>query len=117
MGSVHHTNWRAEPLRTDCFERYRTAGDYGAPLKIERRGPATASERAKAYVDSLPESFDSEGSRNTQLSTAMLRIRELFGVGVLAEVMPRLLARSSLDDKEKRKMAKNKLKSHRKETV
>jgi len=40
----------------------------------------------------------------------MLRMRELFGVEALAEVMPRLLARTSLDARETGKMAKRILK-------
>ena len=106
-------NWRAKALETAPFERYSTPGDYAKPARIAGNRPgrlASASERAAAYVDALPESFDSEGSRNAQLSTAMLRMRELFGVEALAEVMPRLLARTSLDARETGKMAKRILK-------
>ncbi len=109
IGSLQYTSFKAAALETSCFERYKSRGEYSEPLKMKRSGGAAASERAAAYVQSLPPEFDSEGSRNTNLSTAMLRIRELFGRGVLAEVMPQLLAKSSLPEKEKRKMARHKL--------
>jgi len=104
IGSIHHTNWRAEALRTDLYERYQRRGEYGAPLKIERRGTATASERAKAYADSVP--LDEEGTRNQNLAGAMFNIAEKFGHAALEAVTPGMLERSTLPEKEKRKVSR-----------
>jgi len=103
VGALHHTNWRAESLRTDLFERYKTGGEYPQPLKIERRGTATAQERAKAYARTV-EGLDEEGMRNATLSSALLNICDKFGKEALEVVAPELMTRSSLPEKEKRKM-------------
>jgi hypothetical protein len=104
IASVSCVNWRALSLETACFERYQTAGDYSKPLKLTRRGCATPLERAKAYVEKV-EGLDCEGERNTCLSSAILNIRSKFGREALAGVLPRLLEKSTLPEKEKRKMA------------
>jgi len=101
--TIRHTNWRALPLETACFERYQTAGDYSKPVKIERRGTATLSERARAYVDRVP--LADEGTRNSNLSTAVFKMVEHFGKEATAEVLPEMLARSTLPEKEKLKTA------------
>ena len=101
--TIRHTNWRALPLETACFERYQTAGDYSKPVKIERRATATLSERARAYVDRVP--LADEGTRNSNLSTAVFKMVEHFGKEATAEVLPEMLARSTLPEKEKRKTA------------
>lgn len=101
--TIRHTNWRALPLETACFERYQTPGDYSKPVKIERRGTATLSERARAYVDRVP--LADEGTRNSNLSTAVFKLVQHFGKEAAAEVLPELLARSTLPEKEKRKTA------------
>lgn len=110
VGALHHTNWRAQALVTACFERYQREGDYAKPIAIASNGTASAPERARAYVEALPESFDCEGSRNANLSTAMLCIRDKIGRDGLLAVLPALLAKSSLPEHEKRKMARDKLK-------
>ena len=101
--TIRHTNWRALPLETACFERYQTPGDYSKPVKIERRGTATLLERARAYVDRVP--LADEGTRNSNLSTAVFKLVEHFGKEAAAEVLPELLARSTLPEKEKLKTA------------
>ncbi len=101
--TIRHTNWRALPLETACFERYQTPGDYSKPVKIERRGTATLSERARAYVDRVP--LADEGTRNSNLSTAVFKMVEHFGKEAAADALPYLLAKSTLPEKEKRKTA------------
>ena len=105
VGALYHTNWRAEALETACYERYKTSGEYSKPLKIERRGTATASERARAYADKV-EGLADEGRRNSMLSGAMLNIRDKFGTAALTTVVPSLLKRSTLGDREKAKIVK-----------
>jgi len=46
-----------------------------------------------------------EGTRNSNLSTAVFKMVEHFGKEATAEVLPEMLARSTLPEKEKRKMA------------
>ena len=101
--TIRHTNWRALPLETACFERYQTPGDYSKPVKIERRGTATLLERARAYVDRVP--LADEGTRNSNLSTAVFKLVEHFGKEAAADALPYLLAKSTLPEKEKRKTA------------
>ena len=101
--TIRHTNWRALPLETACFERYQTAGDYSKPVKIERRATATLSERARAYVDRVP--LADEGTRNSNLSTAVFKMVEHFGKEATSDALPYLLAKSTLPEKEKRKTA------------
>lgn len=103
IGALHHTNWRALSLETACYERYQTAGDYSKPLKIERRACATLVERARAYAGKVP--LNEVGTRNLNLSTAVLKMMEHFGADVTEEVLPELLAKCTLPDKEKRKTA------------
>jgi len=103
IGAIHHTNWRALSLATACFERYQTQGDYSKPLKLKRRGTATPLERARAYVDKVP--LADEGTRNSNLSTAVFKMVEHFGKDTTADALPYLLAKSTLPDKEKRKTA------------
>ena len=101
--TIRHTNWRALPLETACFERYQTPGDYSKPVKIERRATATLSERARAYVDRVP--LADEGTRNSNLSTAVFKMVEHFGKEATSDALPYLLAKSTLPEKEKRKTA------------
>ena len=103
IGAIHHTNWRALSLETACFERYQTAGDYGKPLKLKRTGVATPLERARAYVDTVP--LADEGTRNSNLSTAVFKMVEHFGKEATSDALPYLLARSTLPEKEKLKTA------------
>lgn len=115
LGSLVFSNWRAQALRTDIYEPYQHEGDYGKPLKLEREGTASASERAGAYVRAL-EGLNDAGSRNTRLASAMLNIRDTFGAEILGEVLPDLLAKSGLPEKEKRRMARRILRQRVKET-
>ena len=103
IASVSCVNWKALSLETTCFERYQTTGDYSKPLKLTRRGCATLSERVRAYVDTVP--LADEGSRNTNLSTAVFKMVEHFGKEAAADALPYLLAKSTLPEKEKRKTA------------
>ena len=98
--TIRHTNWRALPLETACFERYQTAGDYSKPVKIERRATATLSERARAYADRVP--LADEGTRNQNLHGVSWNVGELFGLNALVTLAPLLLSRSTLPEKEKR---------------
>lgn len=98
--TIRHTNWRALPLETACFERYQTAGDYSKPVKIERRGTATLSERARAYVDRVP--LADEGTRNQNLHGVSWNVGDKFGPDALVQLAPLLLSRSTLPEKEKR---------------
>ena len=100
IGAIHHTNWRALSLETACFERYQTQGDYSKPIKIERRGTATPLERASAYVEAVP--LADEGTRNQNLHGAAWNIGDKIGLEALVQVVPLLLARSTLPEKEKR---------------
>jgi hypothetical protein len=100
VGALHHTNWKAVSLETSCFERYQTQGDYGKPLKLERRGVATPSERAAAYVEAVP--LDVEGTRDTNLHGAAWNIGDKLGIEALKAAAPLLLARSTLPEKRKR---------------
>jgi len=101
--TIRNTNWRALSLETACFERYQTQGDYSKPLKLKRGGTATPLERARAYVDKVP--LADEGTRNSNLSTAVFKMVEHFGTDTTADALPYLLAKSTLPDKEKRKTA------------
>lgn len=103
IGNIHHTNWRAKSLQTAQFERYQTQGDYGNPPKSMRRGTATLSERARAYADTVP--LADEGTRNSNLSTAVFKMVQHFGKEATSDALPYLLAKSTLPEKEKRKMA------------
>lgn len=106
IASLAAPNWRAVALETQCFDPYKTVYDYGKPLKLERRGPASsASERIRAYVGAL-EGLDAVGERNSRLARAMLNIKELFGKQGLQEALPALMAKSSLPTREKTRMAK-----------
>ena len=100
VGALHHTNWRAAALETAGFERYKESGDYGQPLKIARRGTASAPERARAYADKVP--LDIEGSRDTNLHGAAWNIGDKFGLDALVKLAPVLLSRSTLPEKKKR---------------
>ena len=110
IGELAHVNWRAEALETAGFERYQTRGEYLKPLKIERRGGASASERAKAYADKAE--LAEEGTRDTRLASVMLNVRDLFGRGALRDILPGLLERSTLDGRRKRRMADRILKEN-----
>ena len=115
IGAIHHTNWRALSLETACFERYQTAGDYSKPLKIERRGAATPLERGRAYLDMVP--LDEDGTRNQNLHGAAWNIGDKFGLAVLTQLIPLLLARSTLPEKEKRTIINRAItRTERKET-
>lgn len=105
-----HVNWRASALETAGFERYQTAGEYLKPLKIERRGAASASERARAYADKAE--LAEQGTRDTRLASVMLNVRDLFGRDALRDILPELLARSTLDGRRKRRMADRILKEN-----
>jgi len=104
VSAVTCTNWKALSLETGCFERYQTQGDYGKPLKLTRRGVATLSARASAYAETVP--LDEEGTRNSNLSGAMLNIRDKFGKEALTDALPYLLAKSTLPSKEKNRMVR-----------
>lgn len=93
-------NWRALSLETACFERYQTAGEYSKPLKLGRSGVATPLERARAYVDKVP--LDEEGTRNQSLHGAAWNVGDKFGLAVLTQLAPLMLAKSTLPEKEKR---------------
>jgi len=116
--ALHYTNWRAESLQTRQYERYQTQGDYSKPLKLTCRGTVTPLERARAYADRVP--LADEGTRNSNLSTAVFKMVEHFGREATAEVLPEMLSRCTLPDKEKRKTALRILNDHgaaaRKET-
>ncbi len=101
---IRNTNWRAESLQTAQFERYVSGGDYAKPVKLKRYGVATLSERAKAYADTVP--LADEGTRNQSLAVALLRMRELFGREATEEALPAMLARSTLPEREKRKLVR-----------
>jgi len=103
IGAIHHTNWRAVSLQTSQFERYQTAGDYSKPLKLERRGVATPLERARAYVEAVP--LDEVGTRDTNAAGVMLNVGTKFGYDALKAVMPRILEKSTLPEKQKNKKA------------
>ena len=94
-----YLNWRAGALPTEQYERYRPQ-----PTQTwARRGTATLLERARAYADRVP--LADEGTRNSNLSTAVFKMVEHFGKEATAEVLPEMLARSTLPEKEKRKTA------------
>jgi len=100
IGAIHFTNWKALSLETACFERYQTQGDYGKPLKLARRGAASASERVRAYVDKVP--LADEGTRNQNLHSVSWNVGDKFGLDALVQLAPVMLARSTLPEKEKR---------------
>jgi hypothetical protein len=54
-------------------------------------------------VDTVP--LADEGTRNSNLSTAVFKMVEHFGKEATAEVLPEMLARCTLPEKEKRKTA------------
>lgn len=100
------SNWGAESLQTAQFERYSTAGDYAKASKIDasaRRRPAVASKRAKSYARAV-EGLNAPGTRNTALAGALLNIRDKFGREALEGVLSDLLARSTLPEREKRRV-------------
>ena len=108
--SISHTNWRASALETACYERYQTAGEYLKPLKIERGGTASASDRARAYADRAE--LGEAGTRDCRLASVMLNVRDMFGREALKEILPELLARSTLPERRKRRMAERILKEN-----
>lgn len=108
---LRHVDWRASALETSGFERYQTEGEYLKPLRIERGGAASASERARAYADKV-EGLDVENGRNTHLASAVLNILTLFGKPALDEALPSLLGRCTLSEREKRKVVRGILNNH-----
>lgn len=104
VGALHGVNWRASALETCGFGRYQHAGEYARPVRIARTGSASASERARAYAAKVV-GLDAPGGRNTALAGALLNIGDKFGAEALEEVLPSLLARSTLPAKEKGRIA------------
>jgi len=102
--AITYTNWKASALETACFERYRTEGDYSKPLNLKREATRSALERARAYVETV-KGLDARGERNIALAGAMLNIRDKFGGESLQHVLGALFERSTLPEREKRRMA------------
>ena len=90
-------------MKLHVMKDIKRSGEYYKPLKLECRGTATHLKRAKAYVDKV-EGLDEKGYRNTCLSSAMHNILDKFGVEAAKEVLPELLTKSTLPNKEKHKV-------------
>lgn len=70
--------------------------------------------RVKAYADTVP--LADVGTRDKNYTTALFRMRDLFGKEAVEAVLPEMKARCTLPAKEKNKKAYRILNQPRKET-